>query len=174
MATTIRDARASERDRRWIEQIYDEYLGDLAAGHTGVFPAAAVTGQGIDELLQGWFRDQRSMPFMILRNEEPAGFALVQRERLPEGRVRVQFRLSEFFVRGPYRRLGVGSSAAQLLFARFAGDWVIAEQAGNLIAIDFWRKVLAEFTGGDFSEQQSYGEVAHRFASGGGARSRPG
>lgn len=174
MATTIRDARAAEQDRRWIEQIYDEYLGDLAAGHTGVFPAAAVTGQGIGELLQGWFRDQRSMPFTILRDDEPAGFALVQRERLPAGGTRAQFRLSEFFIRGPYRRLGVGRSAALLLFARFAGEWVIAEQTGNAVAIDFWRKVLTEFTRGDFSEQRAYGEVAHRFASAGGLRGRSG
>lgn len=170
MATTIRDARASRHDRQWIEQIYDEYLADLAEDHTGVFPSATVTGQGIGELLQGWFRDERSMPFVILRENAPAGFALVQRERIPSGGRAAHYRLSEFFVRRSCRRLGVGSAAAQLLFARFTGEWVIAEQSRNLGAVSFWRKVITEFTRGDFSEQQAYGEVAHRFASTGGSR----
>lgn len=170
MGTTIRDARALRRDREWIEQIYDEYLGDLAAGHTGVFPSLTVTGQGIAELLQGWFNDERAMPFMILRDERPAGFALVQRERTPPGSSNTHYRLTEFFIRRPYRRLGVGRGAAGLLLARFAGEWVIAEQSQNPGAVSFWRKIITEFTQGDYSEHQTYGEVAHRFVSAGGSR----
>ena len=79
MAVSIRNARNSGEDRRWIERAYREYLDDLAVGGTGVFPALLVTGQASDDLLGPWFHDERSMPFVILRAGEPAGFALVQR-----------------------------------------------------------------------------------------------
>ncbi len=35
--------------------------------------------------------------------------------------------MSEFFVRKPYRRAGIGRDAAKLIFDRFAGDWEIVE-----------------------------------------------
>ncbi len=170
MAISLREARASQLDREWIERTYGEYLADLGAGHTGVFPSLAVTGQSATELVQSWFRDDRSLVFVILREDRPAGFALVQRDAAAQGDRARHYRLSEFFVRQPFRRLGVGRSAALLLFARFAGDWTIAEQARNADAVQFWRRVVSDFTHGDFRERRDHGEVAHLFNS---ARAAP-
>jgi predicted acetyltransferase len=167
MSTTIREAKASQQDRDWIEQAYGEYLADLAADQTGVFPSLTVTGQSIAELVQGWFRDERSVPFVILRENQRAGFALVQRET-GEDRKR-HYRMSEFFVGPSFRRRGVGRGAAMLLFSRFAGEWIIAEQARNPGAIRFWRRVIAEYTNGDFRERRAHGEVAHQFSTSRGA-----
>ena len=44
MPISIREAKASPQDREWIEQAYGEYLADLAADQTGVFPSLTVTG----------------------------------------------------------------------------------------------------------------------------------
>jgi predicted acetyltransferase len=165
MPISIREARASQQDRDWIEQVYGEYLADLAADHTGVFPSLTVTGQSIAELVRGWFRDERSIVFVILRENQPAGFALVQREAVSAGDQARHYRLSEFFVRQPFRRLGVGRGAALLLFSRFAGEWTISEQARNAAAIRFWRKVVSEYTKGVFSERRTHGEVAHLFSN---------
>ncbi|MFZ2508943.1 MAG: GNAT family N-acetyltransferase [Steroidobacteraceae bacterium] len=168
MPISIREAKASRRDREWIEQAYGDYLADLAADHTGVFPALTVTGQSVTELVQGWFRDERSVPFVILRESELAGFALVQREAAADDRKR-HYRLSEFFVGLKFRRAGVGRGAAMLLFSRFTGEWTIAEQARNPGAIRFWRRVIAEYTNGDFRERRAHGEVAHQFSTHRGA-----
>lgn len=168
MPISIREAKASPQDREWIEQAYGDYLADLAADQTGVFPSLTVTGQSIAELVQGWFRDERSVAFVILRENQLAGFALVQREAAADERKR-HYRLSEFFVGPSFRRHGVGRGAAMLLFSRFAGEWTIAEQARNPGAIRFWRRVVAEYTNGDFRERRAHGEVAHQFSTQRGA-----
>ena len=79
MPITIREARSSKADRDWIEETYGEYLADLTADTTGVYPSLTVTGQSVTEIIQGWFHDDRCTAFMVLREQEPVGFAVVQR-----------------------------------------------------------------------------------------------
>jgi predicted acetyltransferase len=169
MPITIREARSSQADRDWIEETYGEYLADLSADTTGVFPSLTVTGQTVGEIIQGWFHDDRCTAFIILREREPVGFAVVQRSLSGSGEPKRQFRLSEFFIRKPFRSKGVGRGAAMLLFARYAGEWTIAEQSRNPGAIRFWRRVVSEFTNGKFREKRGQGEIAHMFTSAGPA-----
>lgn len=169
MPITIREARVSSTDRDWIEETYGEYLADLAGDRTGVYPSLTITGQGIPEIIQGWFHDDRTTAFVILREKEPVGFAVVQRAPGSADDARRQYRLSEFFIRKPFRSLGAGRGAALLLFARYAGDWTISEQARNAGAIRFWRRVVSEFTNGHFRERRGQGEIAHLFTSAGPA-----
>ena len=170
MPITIREARSSKSDCDWIEETYCEYLADLTADTTGVFPSLTVTGQSIAELIQGWFHDDRCTAFIVLREQEPVGFAVVQRSLAGEDAKR-SYRLSEFFIRKPYRNRGVGRGAALLIFARYAGEWTVPEQSRNPDAVRFWRRVVSEFTNGRFREQRGQGEIAHSFTSGGPAHS---
>jgi predicted acetyltransferase len=165
MAVSIRNARNSGEDRRWIERAYREYLDDLAAGGTGVFPALLVTGQASDDLLGPWFHDERSMPFVILRAGEPAGFALVQRTSPVREGPQAEYRMTEFFVSRPLRRLGLGREAAQLLFSRFGGHWLVTESPDHAGAVAFWRRVIGAYTRGRYRERMCDGEVQHRFES---------
>lgn len=167
MAVSIRDARRSREDRRWIERAYREYLDDLAAGGTGVFPALDVTGAGPEDLLGGWFRDEKSTPFVILRGGEPGGFAMVQRTSAAPQGPQAAYRLAEFFICQPYRRRGLGREAAELIFSRFDGQWLVTESASNREAIAFWRNVISGYTRGRYREQRGVGEVQHRFDSAG-------
>lgn len=167
MPITIREARSSKSDRDWIEDTYGEYLADLTANTTGVYPSLTVTGQGISEIIQGWFHDDRCTAFIVLREQEPVGFAVVQRSLAGADEPKRRFRLSEFFIRKPFRNRGVGRGAAMLLFARYAGEWTIAEQSRNPDAIRFWRRVVSEFTNNKFREKRGQGEVAHVFTSAG-------
>ena len=165
MAVSIRDARRSGEDRQWIERAYREYLDDLGTGGTGVFPALDVTGQGPADLLDAWFRDERSIPFVILRDGTPAGFALVQRTSAAWQGPQSAFRLREFFVRDEFRRRGLGREAALLLFNRFEGQWLVTESTRHRAAIAFWRNVIAGYTRGRFREGSVSGEVQHTFSS---------
>jgi predicted acetyltransferase len=167
MPITIREARASRSDRDWIEETYGEYLADLTADTTGVFPSLTVTGQSVSEIIQGWFHDDRCTAFMILREQEPVGFAVVQRSLSNPANPQRHYRLSEFFIRKPYRSKGVGRGAAMLLFSRYAGEWTVPEQSRNPGAIRFWRRVVSEFTNGRFRENRGQGEIAHTFTSAG-------
>ena len=169
MPITIREARTSKSDRDWIEETYGEYLADLTADTTGVYPSLTVTGQSVGELIQGWFHDDRCTAFIVLREAEPVGFAVVQRSLSAPAETKRYFRLSEFFIRKPFRNRGIGRGAAMLIFARYAGEWTVPEQSRNPGALRFWRRVVSEFTNGKFRERRGQGEVAHTFTSAGPA-----
>ncbi len=165
MTVTLRDARRSRLDREWIESAYREYLEDLSAGRTGVFPALTVTGQGAGELILPWFRDERAAPLVILSDGTPAGFALVERTSLSPGAAAPRFRLTEFFIRRPHRRLGLGRAAATLIFDRFQGDWLVTEPVRQAGSVAFWRTVIAGYTRGRYRERVANGDVLHSFSS---------
>lgn len=171
MPISIRDAKNSEQDRRWIESHYPEYLEDLSqlSMNTGMFPASGEYGERQPELMARWFADDSSHPLLILKNDRPVGFALVSRPPRHQ-RDQVDFRMAEFFVTSKERRLGVGRDAAQLIFNRFAGVWEISEFLYNAPAVSFWRAIVTEYTGGKFRETSAHGEVRQVFHSVGARR----
>ena len=162
MTVSIRDARPARADRAWIEAAYHDYIHDLSAGATGVFPALDVTGQTERDLLSHWFRGDHATPLVILREGSPVGFALVERV-LAAGAPR--WRMTEFFIRREERRRGLGREAAALIFTRFEGDWLVSESARNRAAVAFWRKVIGAWTRGRYRERLADGEVRHSFTS---------
>ena len=162
MSVSIRDARSSTADREWIRAMYRDYLVELSASKTGLFPALGEWDDRENEFLAGWFSDPGAHPFVILNGGHRAGFALVSKPPVMP-RTSVQYRMAEFFVVGNARRRGVGASAAWLLFNRFAGDWEVLEDEQNRPALQFWRRVIARMTNGRYSENRTSGEVRHRF-----------
>lgn len=169
VTVTLRDARHSPDDRTWIAAVYQEYVDELAqnaADNTGIFPMQGEHGSREGELLARWFRDDRSHPLVLLHGGKPAGFALVARPlQAPTPGAPPSYEMAEFFVRPQFRRLGVGRSAALLIFARFAGDWRVNEARRNVPAVAFWRRVIAAYTGGAYTERQVDGDIRHTFRS---------
>jgi predicted acetyltransferase len=159
---TLHDARSSEDDRAWIRAAYRDYLAELSASHSGLFPIHAAWPSREAELVATWFRDSSSKPFVIRADGRRSGFALVgQCIAWPPGAP--QFRMSEFFVTPAVRRRGVGARAATLLFSRFDGEWEVLEDEANRDALAFWRRVIGAHTGGRFRETREAGEVRQRF-----------
>jgi predicted acetyltransferase len=166
VAVSIRDAKGSPEDRKWIQSVYRDYLSDLATLNTGIFPVLGEYGHREPDLLARWFADDRSHPLLILKDDQPAGFALIVRPpTLSQARPAVDHRLSEFFVLRRYRRLGVGRDAAQLIFNRFAGQWEVTEYVRNAGAVSFWRRVIGAYTRGTYTERIADGEVRQLFRS---------
>ncbi len=173
MFVSIRDARSMQDDRQWIEESYKEYLDDLTrvSLNTGMFPAfgaysgdsPAEFGDRGPDMMARWFADGSSYPFVILRDKEPQGFALVSRSMMK--RNVVDFRMAEFFVVRRARRHGVGREAAELIFNRFDGRWEIVEFLRNQAAVAFWRNIVGSYTHGRFDEVVMQGEVRHTFRS---------
>ncbi|MBK8023845.1 MAG: GNAT family N-acetyltransferase [Chloroflexi bacterium] len=73
-----------------------------------------------------------------------AGFIIVDLD-LPDGDNPPVNEMSEFFVMPPYRRQGVGETAARWAFDQFPGRWEVAIVDSNAEALVFWRRVLARF-----------------------------
>ena len=162
MTITVRDARNSRDDREWIRSVYRDYLSELSVAKSGLFPALGEWDAREDEFLAGWFSDLRAHPFVILSNADRCGFALVTRT-IGREQTRRQHRLAEFFVVRSARRRGVGKAAAMLVFNRFGGDWEVVEDEENRAALVFWRRVLAELTGGRYRESLDGGEIRQTF-----------
>jgi predicted acetyltransferase len=164
MSVTLRDARDLHDDRAWILATYRDYLAELSASRSGLFPMRGEWPARDEELVSGWFRDPASQPFLILADGARAGFSLVGR-RLAWPPGAAQFRMSEFFVVPAARRRGVGTRAALLLFSRFDGEWEVLENEENRAALAFWRRVIGSLTGGRYQETREAGEVRQRFRS---------
>lgn len=116
------------------------------------------TGDDLDEhglygyrYLDHYWTEPDRLPFLFRVDGRLAGFALVRRLEGPGGDADV-LDMAEFFVLRKYRRAGIGRQAALWLFAQLPGRWQVRELAENVPAQRFWRAVIAEHTGGRFSE----------------------
>ena len=166
MSVIIRDCRHSKNDRQWIQDVYGEYLESLSALNTGFFPAVGADSPHKEGIFAHWFANDHAHPLLIANGSEPVGFALVSRPSMrASGEDQSDFRMSEFFIREPHRRKGFGRDAASLIFDRFAGEWEIIEYQRNPGSVRFWRKVLAGYCRGRYSERSRHGEIRHRFHS---------
>jgi predicted acetyltransferase len=89
--------------------------------------------------------------FVFLCDGHYAGFALVDDDVcLREN----QLWMAQFFVVRKYRHRQVGQRAASHVFDSIRGRWEVGQMAGNLPARDFWRRVIAGYTGGQYLEHE--------------------
>ena len=112
--------------------------------------------------------------FVIRVDGRLAGFALVNdRAQFAGDGVR---EIGEFFVLRRYRRRGLGTCAAEALFARFPGRWEVAELVWNTPARRFWRRVITRCASGEIVERRRrHGDLSfyvQNFDVGGGAGGR--
>src|SRR5262249_9746695 len=95
-----------------------------------------------------WPAGWRGFPFLLRIEGRPGGFALVKRLSATPA----TFDMGEFFVVPKHRRRGIGRRAATWLFDGFAGAWEVRQLPTNMPAQRFWRRVIADYTGGVFAE----------------------
>ncbi len=83
---------------------------------------------------------------------KPAGFALVDlNSPWPESQER--HHIHEFHVLRAYRRRGLGQKMAHAIFDHYPGLWQIEQIGPNVDAQAFWQRVVANYTGGKFTER---------------------
>jgi predicted acetyltransferase len=101
--------------------------------------------------LNSYWEDATRFPFLISVDAHIAGFVLVNSVTyaLAEGEAHS---VAEFFILRKYRRKGVGRAAAFHVFNLFPGKWEVREIESNVAGQHFWRKIIAEYTSGDFNE----------------------
>ena len=107
-----------------------------------------------------WSENCKGHPFMITVNGKIAGFVLLQ-EISDEGKP--LYDVGEFFVLGKFQRLGVGRQSAHKLFKKFPGSWRLRQIPENTPAVNFWRKVIGEFTNGNFNESLNDDTITQTF-----------
>ncbi|CAI0709075.1 GNAT family N-acetyltransferase [Serratia ficaria] len=114
---------ASRAQQPLLAAMLPDYLGEL--------------GADIDyPYLPLYWREAGRYPYLIFNERQPVGFALV-RMRDPEVR-----EMAEFYVTRPWRKYGVGQSAARALFALHPGRWQLSVLADNPGALAFWLSLM--------------------------------
>jgi predicted acetyltransferase len=118
------------------------------------------SGRFPDGIVDGCFDGGRRHPFLLRVDGRLAGFAIVDSGSRLSGDQGV-FDMAEFFVARTARRRGVGAAAARALFDHFGGRWEVRQTAENLPALAFWRAVIADYTGGTFTESFIETDIWH-------------
>jgi predicted acetyltransferase len=139
---------AKEEHRELMYGLMNLYLYDFSE-FTG--EDCGEKGGFIDGNLFRYWIEPNRFPFLILVDGKYAGFVLVRdQQRFSENQV--THHIAEFFIMRKYRRMKIGQQAAWTIFDRFRGPWFVAEMEENLPAQAFWRRTIAEYTGGIFQE----------------------
>ena len=129
---------------RRMMQLYLYDLGTIDGwniSHEGLY--------GDTQKIERFWTERGRRSFFIRADGALAGFALIRDEATYAGTGTHE--ISEFFVLRKFRRRGVGEQAARMLF-ELAPRWELSQLASNLVAQQFWRRVIDRYTDGTFTE----------------------
>ncbi|MGG3837215.1 GNAT family N-acetyltransferase [Paenibacillus thiaminolyticus] len=144
-----------------LRQLMQYYFYDFSAyndadvlpdGRYGEYP----------DLERYWEPGSGHHPYFIEVNDGLAGFALVTVETNKGMPLHV---MSEFFVMRKYRSQGIGSAAAYSLFDSYPGSWIVTQIKRNAPAQSFWRKVIADYTGSQYTEYEEPNKIVQSFTA---------
>lgn len=154
---------ATVADKLILRHLFQLYLYDFSE-----FDDAELDAHGLYDyprIDHYWTEDSRH-PYLIRVDDQLAGFALVR--ELDESEADMPtYSIAEFFILRKYRGRGIGKAVAFWLFDRFHGPWYVGQYVTNKPSHIFWRKVIGEYTDGQFEEVQNIDQPgpAQRFTS---------
>lgn len=96
--------------------------------------------------------------YLIRSDGTAIGFATIAKKSYLEPS-KTAWDMHQFFVMRPYRRQGIGSRVAHLLFDLHPGQWEIRECAEDRDGQRFWRTVIHAYTRGQYGEMHVQNEV---------------
>lgn len=159
-----------------LERLLQDYLQELSVW-TGDQPGR--DGHFQYPYLDHYRREPDRGVFLVKTGSNPtessdgapvAGFVMIRDERDPQTGVLVH-EIAEFYIRPGYRRAGFGRDCVRELLNRLPGQWQLGVLAGNDVARQFWRQVIADLCG-TFEERTpavpSAGQTLFRFETAAG------
>lgn len=151
---------ATEEDQRIVWHFFLAFFYDLSRydPHIGIvesgLPHFVLSGnrapRTFDEFIAANFWVRGDCAQHIIRVDgQPAGYAIVCSgcDHIPP---EIDYELLDFYIAPPFRDQGIGRQAARLVFDAHRGAWQVFELATNHPAKAFWRRVIGEYTGGQF------------------------
>jgi len=147
MTHTITLKRATIQDKPVLRNLLELYLHDMSE-----FDQSDVDSHGcfVYNYLDHYWTENDRHAYLFLVDERLAGFALVNRHSV-SGEDR--WSMAEFFVMRKYRGSGIGRQAAVAVFDLWPGKWIVMQLADHPGSHASWRKVIGDYTGGDFEER---------------------
>jgi len=135
-------AEASENQKLVIVNLMQLYLYDFSefAEIGTVHGEVGSDGRFAYDWLDNYWREDGRIPLIMQAGSRLVGFILVNRWSVLDRQLDKS--VAEFFILRKYRRIGVGSRAAKLLFERWPGRWEVPVAGYNKPALCFWRKTI--------------------------------
>ncbi len=146
--TELQIRRAMPEDRLPLFRMLELYQHDLSDLWDQDLDSHGEYGYELDQ----YWRDPRWYPFVAVANGRYAGFALVNPELKVGQPSESSHWMAQFFVLKKYRRAGLGAEVAAAVFKALPGQWEVGQMSDNLPAQAFWRRVIADYSGGAFTE----------------------
>src|SRR3990167_8148720 len=103
-----------------------------------------------------YWEDKNAFPFLIRYGDELAGFAIVDKKGSDTN---IDFNMAQFFVARKFKNKGFGRYVAHQCFKKFTGVWEVMVIPGNEGAYRFWRAIVKDYSGDNFTEYTR--EIAH-------------
>lgn len=138
---------ATDSERQLLQQMLELYQHDLSDIWDQDLDLKGEFGYSLERFWQ----DPNCVAYIFRIEENPAGFALVDKEIKMSGG---EFWMDQFFVMKKYRKRGVGSSAASTIFDNHVGRWQVGQMTNNLVAQSFWRNTIFNYTSNQYNEIQ--------------------
>ncbi len=98
------------------------------------------------EGLSSFWQEPKKFPFLIYVDGKIAGLVLVQQGSPIEDDPQI-WDIAEFFILRKYRKQGIGTNIAHLVWQQFAGRWQVRVLQGNTMARAFWVHAIEKFAG---------------------------
>lgn len=110
--------------------------------------------------LDRYWQEPTRYPYLLKVGGKYAGFVLVRElDRAEQAEYGLEVlgdvkthSIAEFFILEKYRHRNVGKRAAYAIFDRYPGRWFVNQMKQNTGGIAFWRRIIGEYTGGQFNE----------------------
>ena len=138
--------------RHVITNLIQLYKYDFSefAGIGSPYGEVGADGRYIYDGLDSYWREEGRFALTTHADSRLAGFILVNQWSALNRQL--DHSVGEFFVLRKYRRIGVGSRAAKILFERWPGCWEVGVARYNKPALSFWRKAISAAVEGDVEE----------------------
>jgi predicted acetyltransferase len=136
---------ASDAERPLIDGLAQFYIYDFSEmepAQSDEFEFEANGGFGPIPGMDDYWRDDHSHPLLILVDDRPAGFALINTHSHRDGG-HVERNMGEFFVARKHRRRGAAMQAVRQVLRLYPGRWEVAVAARNTAAAAFWPRAIA-------------------------------
>lgn len=135
-------AEASENQKSVIVNLMQLYLHDFSefAEIGTTHGDVGSDGRFAYDWLDSYWREDGRIPLIVQAGHRLVGFTLVNRWSALNRQLDKS--VAEFFILRKYRRIGVGSRAAKLLFERWPGRWEVPVASYNKPALSFWRNTI--------------------------------
>ena len=143
-------SKATQEDRATIQNLGRFYVYEMSR-YCGFLPDWEVPVNGLFECrdLSSYCDQSDRYAFLIKVDGELAGFVLINKiGSSPD----VDWNVGEFFVVSKFQGKGVGFYVAEQIFSQFHGIWETTQMPENKAAIDFWEKVVAHYSHGQFEK----------------------